>query len=74
MKVYVRNEDNKFYYPEDMKTILNYLKERGQVFVKDTTIENLYSRFSDEMYSAGWMSVYDGVLESFENWLSELEI
>ena len=73
MRVYERNE-NDFAFPEDMKLILDYLKAHGKVLVKDSTIEYLYYRFSDEKYYAGWMCVSEEILAEFEEWLNELEL
>ena len=74
MKVYERYENNKYYYPEDMKTIIDYLNTRGRILVKENTIENLYHVFSYEYYGVVWMSIYGGVLEKFEEWLTNYEI
>lgn len=74
MKVYERYEDNKYYYPEDMKTIIKYLNSHGRILVKESTIENLYHAFSYEYYGVVWMSIYTGVLEKFEEWLTNYEI
>ena len=73
MRVYERNEIN-FAFPEDMKLILDYLNAHGKVLVKDSTIEDLYYRFSDEKYCAGWIYVSEDILAEFEEWLNELEI
>ena len=73
MKVYKRNEIN-FAFPEDMKLILDYLNAHGKILVKDSTIEDLYCGFSDEMYCAGWMCVDGYILAEFEEWLNELEL
>lgn len=71
MRVYIRN---KFAFPEDMMRILGYLKARGKIIVKDEMIEDLYYRFSDEKYCAGWMCVREEILAEFEEWLNELEL
>ena len=74
MKVYERNENNNFVYPEEMKLILDYLNSHGKILVKESTIEDLYFEFSDDMYCASWMGVNEQRLEEFEDWLNELEL
>lgn len=74
MKAYERYENVKHYYPADMRAIINYLNARGRILVKESTIENLYHVFSYEYYGVAWMSIYDGVLEKFEEWLTNYEI
>ena len=69
MKVYRRKPEFDFDYPEDMKLILDYLNEHGEILVGELDIENLYREFSSEEYEAGWISVDEQVLEKFENWL-----
>ena len=71
MRVYIRN---KFTFPEDMILIMDYLNAHGKVLVKESTIEDLYCRFSDEKYCAGWMCVDEEILAEFEEWLNELEL
>lgn len=70
MRVYERNPELEYAYPEDMKRILDYLNERGKILVKELVIERLYSDFSHEVYSASWMSVSESSLERFEDWLA----
>jgi hypothetical protein len=74
MKVYRKNRNVDFVYPEDMAQILKHLNENGVVLVSASTIEDLYSEFSDEKYSAGWMSITEERLEEFSDWLDELDI
>lgn len=74
MKVYVRNEESNYEYPQDMAKILNYLNGCGKILVKGSTIENLYSEFCDEQYSAGWISVDVRILREFEEWLNNYEL
>lgn len=74
MKVYERNEDNNFTYPDEMKRILDYLNQHGKILVKPSTIESLYYDFSDEVYCASWMCVNDDLLEEFEEWLTAKDI
>ena len=73
MRVYIR-KSSKFDHPDDMERILNYLKERGDILVKESTIEDLYYRFSEDEYCASWMSVDDRRLEEFEDWLFSIEL
>ena len=74
MKVYERFENVAFEYPEDMNVILKYLKSRGKIFVRYSTIEELYRVFSEDKYCAGWMTVDGDILEEFEAWLREYEV
>lgn len=69
MKVYERKIEFDFDYPEDMESILDYLRKHGEILVGELTIERLYREFSDEKYCAGWMSVNNQILEEFEEWL-----
>ena len=69
MRVYERKIEWNYDYPEDMKLILDYLNEHGDILVSELTIERLYYEFSDERYCAGWMSVDEQMLEEFETWL-----
>ena len=72
MKAYRRYEE-KFMFPEDMKRILDYLSQNGDVFVGDAIIEGMYQQFSEEVYCAGWMELTDEMLKEFEAWLNERE-
>lgn len=73
MRVYERNPEIEYDYPEDMKRILDYLNEHGKILVGELTIERLYSDFSYEEYSAGWMSVDSDTLAEFEDWLENYD-
>lgn len=81
MKPFERKECNNFLYPEEMNEIIKYLERIGKINVKYSTLEDLYSDFSEDKYSAGWMGVigykdeidYD-ILERFADWLEEKEI
>lgn len=73
MSIYYRRNDlTKFDYPDDMKLILDYLNEHGQVFVPAKIIEDMYYDFcyccqdSDD-----WEPVNEKLLEEFEDWLNE---
>lgn len=74
MKVYTKNNDSGYRHPEDMKKILDYLGEHGILHVSGSTIERLYSDFSESEYCAGWMGVDDDLLEQFSDWLDEIEL
>lgn len=74
MKVYERNEEKNYRYVYDMKKILDYLNKCGKILVKDSTIEDLYSEFCDEQYSAGWIGVDVRILREFEEWLNNYEL
>ncbi len=68
-------------YPEDMKAIVDYLSRRGNIKCNIGRLEDLYCDFSDEEYSAGWMSIVsdDGtigelgqnLLREFERWVDK---
>lgn len=73
MKVYIRNEERQYEYPEDMDKILTYLNNHGRVLVRGSTIESLYRDFSDDVYCAGWMGVNEQMLEEFEDWLADYD-
>lgn len=74
MKVYTKNIPVEFTYPDEMAHILKYLNENGKIHVSAATIEELYYRFSDECYCAGWIRVDDERLEEFANWLDNIDI
>lgn len=74
MKAYKRHECGNYTYPDDMKCILDYLNEHGEILVGPSTIELLYFRFSEEQYCASWVCVNDQVLKEFEKWLSNFDI
>ena len=73
MRVYERKIEFDFDYPEDMKLILDYLNERGEILVGEYGIEILYREFSRENYFAGWMRVDEQMLEEFEDWLEHYD-
>ena len=73
MRVYERKIEWDFDYPEDMKLILDYLNEHGEILVGEFFIESLYRDFSDEKYCASWMGVNDQMLEEFEDWLEHYD-
>lgn len=73
MKVYIRNYEYDYEYPEDMKKILDYLNSHGKILVSGHCIETLYRDFSDEEYCAGWMGVDERRLAEFEDWLERYD-
>ena len=74
MRVYEKHASHDFYYPDEMKRILDYLNEHGTLLVKPLTVEKLYREFSEDEYCASWMCVNDDVLEEFADWLDEINI
>ncbi len=73
MRVYVKYESSNFSYPEDMKKILTYLRDRGELCVPGIEVESLYSEFS-AIRCAGWLIPADETLAEFADWLNETEI
>lgn len=74
MKPYSKWKNERFAYPEDMQKIIAYLRAHGDLNVSGSTVEDLYYRFSDEVYCASWMSVDDKLLEEFADWLDEIKL
>lgn len=72
MRVYVKYESSNFLYPEDMKKILTYLRDYGELCVPGIEVECLYSEFSGTR-SAGWLIPADETLAEFAEWLNETE-
>lgn len=72
-KVFTRNKEYHFQYPEDMKVIMDYLNSIGEVHVDPDVIEDLYGDFSDQKYAAGWMQIDNTLLEEFADWLEDVE-
>lgn len=73
MRVYERKVDFNFDYPDDMKLILDYLNEHGEILVGELVIESLYRDFSYEKYYASWIGVNERTLEEFEDWLEHYD-
>ena len=73
MRVYERKYKFDFDYPEDMKLILDYLNEHGEILVGELAIEDLYRDFSDEKYCTSWMGVNEQRLAEFEDWLEHYD-
>lgn len=73
MRVYERKIYFDFDYPDDMKMILDYLNERGEILVGELGIQSLYYEFSNEKYEASWLKVNEQFLEEFEDWLEHYD-
>lgn len=69
MRLYRKNKQYDFEFPEDMELIMTYLNEHGTVLADADRIEDAYYRFSDSVCWAYWMSVSDEILEEFADWL-----
>ena len=69
MRLYRKNKQYDFEFPEDMELIMTYLNEHGTVLADADRIEDAYYRFSDSVCCAYWMSVSDEILEEFADWL-----
>ena len=63
-----------FKYPDEMWTIINYLKQYGDINVKDMRLEELYEDFSNDVYCAQWMMVSDETLRGFAEYLADIEV
>ena len=81
MKAFEYFEKSHFRYPEDMKVIMNYLNQHGKLNIKAKTVERMYEDFSDEYYSAGWMSIVSScgnidknLLIEFAHYLSKIDL
>lgn len=74
MRIYRRKPEFDYEFPEDMKLILDYLNKHGEVCISNSGIEKLYSKFSEEVYWAGWMKVNERILKEFENWLVNYDL
>ena len=74
MRVYYKHEMPELRYPEDMKIIMKYLEAHGTLKIMSSTVESLYSEFSEEKYSAGWIRPDVEILERFADWLSEINL
>lgn len=74
MKVYIKNTNPVYDYPEEMVKILDYLNAHGKLQVSGETVERLYRDFSDDIYCAGWMGVNDQCLGEFADWLAKIDL
>lgn len=73
-RVYIKNNEHNYRYPDEMEKILGYLTENGSLTVSGPTVEQMYRDFSEDRYAAGWMFVTPEILEEFADWLAEIEI
>lgn len=73
-RVYIKNNEHNYRYPDEMERILAYLAENGSLAVSGPVVEQMYRDFSEECYSAGWMVATPEILEEFADWLAEIEI
>ena len=63
-----------FKYWDEMEKILTYLNDNGNLNITPKKVEELYEEYSEDVWCAGWICVNDERLESFANWLSEIEV
>jgi len=61
-------------YPEDCQLIWNYLEDTGKINFSKKEVAKYYRIYSDEVWSAGWLSIDDNILYGFAEWLSEQDI
>ena len=66
MRVYERKIDFDFDYPNDMKMILDYLNEHGEILVGELGIESLYYEFSNEKYEAGFPALFPFIIAGWD--------
>lgn len=73
MKVYIPYKEEKLYHPEDTHKIVDYLRAHGELKIRAKTVEDYWYDFSDTR-CAGWLGVDEETLESFAEYLSEIDI
>ena len=73
MKAYEPHK-TQFEFWVDMEMILNYLNANGKLNITPERVEELYEGYSEDVWCASWMGVSEEILESFANWLSEIEV
>lgn len=73
MRVYIKYDSDDFSYPEDMKKILSYLRNHGELCVSAPIVESLYREFS-AIRCAGWLFAADETIKEFADWLNETEV
>lgn len=66
-KDYVFNET----YPEDLDYIWEYLNKYGFPLFHRNKLEKMWRHFSDEKYSAGFMTPNDDIIQEFIDWLED---
>lgn len=69
----IYTEESNLQYPQDIKKIRAYLEDIGDLNCTDYKLDELWARFSDDCYAAGWMIVDDKILEHFAIWLDDYE-
>lgn len=73
MKVYDKKKT--YAHPEDMKKILEYLRSHGDLYIKEKSVEQLYTLFSKYQCHTDWIEVRcDAVLKDFSDWLDNYEL
>lgn len=74
MRVYIKNEKPEYEYPEALADILIYLREHGELYISESSVEKFYREFSREQYRTDWaVTEYETIVE-FADWLSEIDI
>ena len=67
------NKRYRWNHPEDMMTIIEYLKTQGKIYIEYRLLEDLYYDYSDSV-ACGWRCVDDTSLKEFAKFLSRLEL
>ena len=58
-------------FGNDVRTITDYINKEGMYPSTAKTVSDLYSMFSEECYSAGWMTPSENILKKFLEWLTD---
>ena len=58
-------------FGDDIRLITEHLNAEGLYPTNAKVVHDLYSMYSEECYSAGWLYVDEYVLERFTLWLKE---
>ncbi len=74
MRVYIKNEKPEYEYPGALAEILIYLREHGELYISESSVEKFYREFSREQYRTDWAEAKREVIEAFADWLSEIDI
>lgn len=80
MRLYIEStatencDEFEYDYPEEMAAILNHLNKKGTLLASGPTVQRLYREFSNEHYSAGWISVSPAILAEFAYWLAHIDL
>ncbi len=67
------NKKLRFYHPEDMKTIIDYLETKGKINIEYSLLEDMYYDYSESV-ACGWRCVDDTSLEQFAEFLARVEL